>query len=47
VDPRARALEAHQLGENGYNQVERYGVGSVFRPALFPGLEIPIDDLWS
>jgi Uma2 family endonuclease len=47
VDPRARALEAYQLGENGYDRAGTYGVGAVFRPPLFPGLEIPIDDLWS
>ena len=24
----------------------RFGPGSIFRPALFPGLEIPIAALW-
>ena len=47
VDPRARSLEAYQLGEEGYELTSRHGPGSTFRPALFTGLEIPIDDLWA
>jgi Uma2 family endonuclease len=47
VDPRSRALEAYRLVERGYELIEKYGPGEVFRPELFPGLEIPIDDLWS
>lgn len=46
VDPVNRTLEAYRLGEGGYGQADVYGPGSVFRPALFPGLEIPIDTLW-
>jgi Uma2 family endonuclease len=45
VDPRTRTLEAYRLGEQGYVQTGLYGPGSVFRPDLFPGLEIPIDEL--
>ena len=47
VDPRARALEAYQLAEQGYHLLGTYGPGSTFHPPLFPGLEIPIDDLWA
>jgi Uma2 family endonuclease len=47
VDPRARTLEAYQLGQQGYELTGKHGPGSTFRPALFPGLEIPIDDLWA
>jgi Uma2 family endonuclease len=47
LDPRARTLEARRLGEHGYQLTGAYGPGDVFRPELFPGLEIPIDDLWS
>jgi len=47
LDLRAHALEAYILGEDGYQPAGVYGPGSVFRPALFPGLEIPIDTLWS
>ncbi len=47
VAPETRSLEAHRLGEQGYHVTGVYGPGSVFRPELFPGLEIPIDELWS
>jgi Uma2 family endonuclease len=46
LDPRTDSLEAYRLGEQGYQLVGRFGPGSLFRPELFPGLEIPIDDLW-
>ena len=46
LDPAARALEERVLGPDGYELVGVFGPGSVFRPRLFPGLEIPIDDLW-
>ena len=42
----ADGTRAYRLGEQGYDRVGRFGPGSVFRPELFPGLEIPIDDLW-
>jgi Uma2 family endonuclease len=47
LDPRPRTLEARRLGEHGYELTGTYGPGEVFRPELFPGLEIPIDDLWN
>ena len=47
LNPRARALEAYVLGENGYEPAGIHGPGSIFRPALFPGLEIPIETLWA
>ena len=47
VDPRSRALESYRLGERGYELTGKYGPGEIFRPELFPGLEIPIDDLWA
>jgi Uma2 family endonuclease len=47
LDPRARTLEAYRLGEQGYELTGTNGAGSVFRPELFPGLEIPIDELWA
>ena len=47
VAPQTRPLEAYRLGEQGYDRTGVYGPGSVFRPELFPGLEIPIDDLWT
>jgi Uma2 family endonuclease len=47
VDPRARAIEAYRLGEQGYELRATHGPGSTFEPELFPGLEIPIDELWA
>jgi Uma2 family endonuclease len=47
VDARARHLEAYRLGEEGYGDPQICGLGAIFRPDLFPGLEIPIDLLWS
>jgi Uma2 family endonuclease len=44
--PREKALEAYELGEDDYQLVGMFGPGSIFRPALFPGLEIPIDEIW-
>lgn len=47
VDPSTRTLEAYRLGEQGYEPVGTFGPATTFRPALFPGLEIPIDALWA
>jgi Uma2 family endonuclease len=47
VDPSTRSLEAYRLGESGYELIGVFGPGSIFRPALFPSLEILIDDLWA
>src|SRR4030095_8749901 len=47
LDPRTHALEPYRLGEQGYERQGTYGPGMTFRPDLFPGLEIPIDDLWT
>ena len=46
VDPDTRALETYELSEGGYELTGVHGPGSLFRPRLFPGLEIPIDSLW-
>ncbi len=47
VDPEVRTLDAFALGEHGYDATGVYGPGSVFRPTLFPGLGIPINELWT
>jgi Uma2 family endonuclease len=46
VEPATRTLEAYRLGEGGYILAGTFGPGDTFRPALFPGLEIPIAQLW-
>ncbi len=45
LDTSGPRIEERVLGEDGYRLVGTFGPGEVFRPALFPGLEIPIDDL--
>jgi Uma2 family endonuclease len=47
LDPESQSLEPYRLVGNGYELVGVFGPGSVFRPELFPGLEIPISELWS
>ncbi len=47
LDYRRRQLEAYRLGALGYELTGTYGPGDTFRPELFPGLRIPIDDLWA
>lgn len=46
LDPDRRVLEPYRLAEEGYEPLGVYGPGTSFRPDLFPGLEIAIDELW-
>ncbi len=46
ADPRTHTLEARELAGGAYEVTGIYGPGDIFRPSLFPGLEIPIDELW-
>lgn len=43
LDTDGPRIEERVLGEDGYQLVGTFGPGEVFRPTLFPGLEIPID----
>ena len=47
IDPETHSLEALRLEGTEYTAVGTFGPGTIFRPDLFPGLEIPIDDLRS
>ena len=47
VDPRRRTLEAFELVSGAYQLRERCQDDQLFRPALFPGLEIPLAELWA
>ena len=38
-------IEERVLGEDGYRLVGTFGPGEVFRPTIFPGLEIPLDEI--
>jgi Uma2 family endonuclease len=46
LDPRSRSLQAYRLGKEGYESVGAYAPGSLFAPETFPGLEIPVAELW-
>jgi len=46
LDSQQETLEAYRLGPNGYDLAGIFARGASFRPDLFPGLEIAIDDLW-
>jgi Uma2 family endonuclease len=45
LEPAKRILEPFRLADEGYEPQGVYGPGSTFRPDLFPGLEITIDEL--
>ena len=47
LDPVTGALEPYRLRGQTYELLEVYGPGSIYRPELFPGLEIAIADLWA
>ncbi len=47
VDPTARSLEEYRLGPAGYELVATLGPTDIFRPMLFPGLEIRFAELWT
>jgi Uma2 family endonuclease len=46
VDPAAETLEALELAEGSYRVVFASDIEGVFEPPLFPGLRIPIRDLF-
>jgi Uma2 family endonuclease len=46
LNPQTRAIEPFVLGEAAYEPAGVYDPGTVFRPSLFPGLDIPVDGLW-
>lgn len=45
LDPEGPRIEERVLGEDGYRLVGTFGPGETFRPSLFPGLEIPLDEI--
>ncbi len=46
VDVRGRALEAYGPSGQGYELAGRFAAGEVFRPEPFPGLAIPVEELF-
>ena len=45
LDTEGPRIEERVLGEDGYRLVGTFGPGQVFRPTIFPGLEIPLDEI--
>jgi Uma2 family endonuclease len=45
LDTNGSTLEERVLGEDGYRLVGTFGPGEVFRPTIFPGLEVPMDEI--
>jgi Uma2 family endonuclease len=45
LDTDGPTIEERVLGDDGYTLVGTFGPGTVFRPTLFPGLEIPLDEI--
>jgi len=46
IDPHARTLDAFELKGERYELVAEVKGDATFEPALFPGLAIPLADLW-
>lgn len=46
VDPRTHRLEAYELRVSGYELANDVSNSDLFRPSLFPGLVIPLAELW-
>jgi Uma2 family endonuclease len=45
LDTEGPRIEERVLGDDGYRLAGAFGPGETFRPALFPGLEIPLDEI--
>lgn len=46
IAPRTRSLEEYQLTAGVYKLVQRKEYGEIFEPAIFPGLNFALSDLW-
>jgi Uma2 family endonuclease len=45
LDTDGPRIEERVLGEDGYRLVGTFGPGEVFHPTIFPGLDIPLDEI--
>jgi Uma2 family endonuclease len=45
LDTEGPRIEEWVVGEDGYRLVGTFGPGETFRPTIFPGLEIPLDEI--
>ena len=46
IDPDQQTVEAYELAGDQYNLVVKGQNAELFNPTLFPGLSIPLADLW-
>lgn len=46
IDLHTRTVETFFRRVGGYEQTGTYGLGSIFQPDVFPGLEVLVDDIW-
>jgi len=46
IDPKAETLEAYELAGGAYELKANLSASVDYYPALFPGLVIPLKDLW-
>ena len=46
LDPIGHTVLVLRLGAGGYEEIALLGDGETFEPELFPGLMIPVADLW-
>jgi Uma2 family endonuclease len=46
IDPDQQTLEAYELAVDRYQLIVKAQNAEVFTPSLFPGLSIPVADLW-
>jgi Uma2 family endonuclease len=45
LDTDGPRIEERVLGDDGYRLIGTFGPGEIFRPTLFPGLEISLDEI--
>jgi Uma2 family endonuclease len=45
LDTDGPRIEERVLGDDGYRLIGMFGPGEVFRPTIFPGLEILLDEI--
>jgi Uma2 family endonuclease len=47
IDPDQQSIEVYELSGDQYNLIVKAQNTDLFNPALFPGLSIPLADLWA
>ena len=47
VDPDARTIELYELDDGSYRLAAKEAGEATIRPALFPGFELPLGEIWA